>query len=94
VTHGFPQDPSPLFRSSKFKIENRLGLEEQRIEAVLSALAALDAPNVLNSELARPGEAHKRFELAEFLSDYHLVVFLGTTQLLSVVSNSRRGYIF
>jgi nuclear protein localization protein 4 homolog len=52
----------------------------------MSKLAALDAPSIPPSVLAKPGEAHKRFALAEFLSDWHLVAFLGTTQLFSVVS--------
>lgn len=53
----------------------------------MSALADLDAPNIQDSRSAKPGEAHKRTALAQFLSDWHLVVFLGTTQLFSPVSN-------
>ncbi|KAJ7693672.1 NPL4 family-domain-containing protein [Mycena rosella] len=83
VTHGFPQNPSPLFQSSKFAIENRPGLEDQRVESVISALARLDAPNIVDSRSAKPGEAHKRRELAAWLSDWHLVAFLDTTQLFS-----------
>ncbi|KAK7064546.1 nuclear protein localization protein 4 [Favolaschia claudopus] len=83
VTHGFPQSPSPLFQSAKFAIENRPGLEDQRVENVISALARLDAPNIGDSRLAKPGEAHKRRELATWLSDWHLVAFLDTTQLFS-----------
>ncbi|KAJ7456612.1 NPL4 family-domain-containing protein [Mycena latifolia] len=83
VTHGFPQNPSPLFQSSKFAIENRPGLEDQRVENVISALARLDAHNIVDSRIAKPGEAHKRRELAAWLSDWHLVAFLDTTQLFS-----------
>ncbi|KAG5654030.1 hypothetical protein H0H81_008046 [Sphagnurus paluster] len=83
VTHGFPQNPSPLFRSTRFKIENRPGLEDQRVEQVMSALADLDAPNIHDNHTAKPGEARKRLELAKWLSDWHLVAFLGTTQLFS-----------
>ncbi|KAJ7139750.1 NPL4 family-domain-containing protein [Mycena epipterygia] len=83
VTHGFPQNPSPLFLSSKFAIENRPGLEDQRVESAISALASLDAPNIVDSRIAKPGEAHKRRELATWLSDWHLVAFLDTTQLFS-----------
>jgi nuclear protein localization family protein 4 len=86
VTHGFPQNPSPLFQSSRFAIENRPGLEDQRIEGVISTLAGLDAPNIVDSRVAKPGEAHKRRELATWLSDWHLVAFLDTTQLFSPVS--------
>ncbi|KAJ7101003.1 NPL4 family-domain-containing protein [Mycena crocata] len=83
VTHGFPQNPSPLFQSSKFAIENRPGLEDQRVEGVISTLATLDAPNIVDSRMAKPGEAHKRRALAAWLSDWHLVAFLDTTQLFS-----------
>lgn len=83
VTHGFPQDPSPLFQSSKFAIENRPGLEDQRVENVITALARLDAPNIVDTRISKPGEAHKKRELAAWLSDWHLVAFLDTTQLFS-----------
>ncbi|KAJ7275414.1 NPL4 family-domain-containing protein [Mycena haematopus] len=83
VTHGFPQNPSPLFQSSRFAIENRPGLEDQRVESVISTLAQLDAPNIPDSRHAVPGDAHKRRELAAWLSDWHLVAFLDTTQLFS-----------
>ncbi|KAL0576570.1 nuclear protein localization protein 4 [Marasmius crinis-equi] len=83
VTHGFPQNPSPMFRSIQFPIENRPGLEDQRIERALAELARLDAPNILDSKHAKPGEAQKTFALAQWLSDWHLVAFLDTTQLLS-----------
>ncbi|KAF7339992.1 hypothetical protein MVEN_01916900 [Mycena venus] len=83
VTHGFPQNPSPLFQSARFAIENRPGLEDQRVESVISTLARLDAPNIVDSRIAKPGEAHKRTALAAWLSDWHLVAFLDTTQLFS-----------
>ncbi|KAF8213471.1 NPL4 family, putative zinc binding region-domain-containing protein [Mycena galopus ATCC 62051] len=72
VTHGFPQNPSPLFQSAKFAIENRPGLEDQRVEGVISTLAQLEAPTILDSRNAKPGEAHKRRALATWLSDWHL----------------------
>ncbi|KAK1229814.1 nuclear protein localization protein 4 [Marasmius sp. AFHP31] len=83
VTHGFPQSPSPMFRSIQFPIENRPGLEDQKIERALSELAKLDAPSIVDSKHAKPGDAHKTFALARWLSDWHLVAFLDTTQLLS-----------
>ncbi|KAI0079865.1 polyubiquitin-tagged protein recognition complex Npl4 component [Panus rudis PR-1116 ss-1] len=81
VSHGFPQEPSPLFRSIQFPIENRPGLEDQHIEKVLHALARLNAPDIRES--TQGGNAQQRAELAKFLSDWHLVAFLGTTQLIS-----------
>ncbi|KAK7694263.1 hypothetical protein QCA50_001443 [Cerrena zonata] len=38
VSHGFPQEPAPLFRSAKYHIENRPGLEDQHIEGILKSL--------------------------------------------------------
>ncbi|KAG6886821.1 hypothetical protein C0992_002181 [Termitomyces sp. T32_za158] len=83
VTHGFPQNPSPMFKSTRFKIENRPGLEDQSVEQVLSILLSLDAPDIVESRFAKPGEFHKRKEMATCLSDWHLVAFLGTSQLFS-----------
>ncbi|KAG1757330.1 NPL4 family-domain-containing protein [Suillus lakei] len=71
VTHGFPQSPSPLFRSNQFAIENRPGLEDQRIE------------DLSDNPLTSTSDASKRLELAKWLSDWHLLGFLETTQLVS-----------
>jgi nuclear protein localization family protein 4 len=83
VTHGFPQNPSPLFRSAAFNIENRPGLEDQRVEDVMKALARLDAPNIYDTRHGKDNNPQKRAELAKWLSDWHLIAFLGTTQLFS-----------
>ncbi|THH01499.1 hypothetical protein EW026_g1189 [Hermanssonia centrifuga] len=83
VSHGFPQNPSPLFRSSKFNIENRPGLEDQRIEGVMRELSRLKAPDIHPS--FHGGDPQQRAELANWLSDWHLIAFLGTTQLISQV---------
>lgn len=83
VTHGFPQTPSPLFRSNQFAIENRPGLEDQHIEDVLRTLAKLGAPQLSDSPLTSTSDASKRLELAKWLSDWHLLAFLETTQLVS-----------
>ncbi|THH28283.1 hypothetical protein EUX98_g5902 [Antrodiella citrinella] len=77
VSHGFPQAPSPLFRSTKFAIENRPGLETQNIETVLRELSRLGAPDITEKSGA------DRSDLLRYLSDWHLVAFLGTTQLIS-----------
>lgn len=83
VTHGFPQSPSPLFRSNQFSIENRPGLENQHIEDVLRTFARLGAPQLSDSPLTSASDASKRLELAKWLSDWHLLAFLETTQLVS-----------
>jgi hypothetical protein len=90
VTHGFPQNPSPAFRSHHFAIENRPGLEEQSIERVMRSLNELGAPDLSTSTSRQGGGgggSHRRLELAKWLSDWHLVAFLGTCGLLSEVSN-------
>ncbi|KAI0336196.1 polyubiquitin-tagged protein recognition complex Npl4 component [Cubamyces sp. BRFM 1775] len=81
VTHGFPQNPSPLFRSIKYKIENRPGLEDQSTEDVLRQLAQLEAYDI--PESSQGGDLQKRQVLARFISDWHLIAFLGTTGLIS-----------
>lgn len=70
----------PLFRSTKFHIENRPGLEDQSIEGVIKELAKLNAPEVTPGS---GGDRSKKHSLAEWLSDWHLIAFLATTQLFS-----------
>ncbi|KAI0029157.1 polyubiquitin-tagged protein recognition complex Npl4 component [Vararia minispora EC-137] len=81
VTNGFPQNSAPIIRSQQFPIENRPGLEDQSIELVLRRLNELHAPDVGKSDADR--DAHRRLELAKWLSDWHLIAFLGTSGLFS-----------
>ncbi|KAI0067936.1 polyubiquitin-tagged protein recognition complex Npl4 component [Artomyces pyxidatus] len=81
VTHGFPQNPSPLFHAHAFAIENRPGLEDQKIERVLESLNKLHAPDVHDSR--HDTDSHRRLELAKWLSDWHLAAFLGASGLFS-----------
>lgn len=74
-----------MFHSTKFNIENRSGLESQTIESVLDSLRRLGAPDMHPSTHSGGGDAHKRIELAKWLSDWHLIAFLGTTGLVSEV---------
>ncbi|KAF8624850.1 hypothetical protein AX15_005730 [Amanita polypyramis BW_CC] len=83
VTHGFPQNPAPLFRSTQFPIENRQGLEDQSLEIVLKRLTQLEPSSIEDSRNSNSGVAHKRRALAEWLSDWHLITFLETTHLIS-----------
>ena len=46
---------------------------------MLKELNRLHAPDIV----AGSGASHRRSELAHYLSDWHLVAFLGTTQLVS-----------
>ncbi|RPD58377.1 polyubiquitin-tagged protein recognition complex Npl4 component [Lentinus tigrinus ALCF2SS1-6] len=82
VSHGFPQSPSPLFRSVDYKIENRPGLEDQTTQNALSRLADIQAYDV--HESGAGGDRSKRQAVAKLISDWHLVAFLGTTGLLGL----------
>lgn len=69
-----------MFQSTQFAIENRPGLEDQNLDNAMTTLRRLEAPSLL------PGsESFKKTELATWLSDWHLVSFLQTTQLFSPV---------
>jgi nuclear protein localization family protein 4 len=59
----------------------------------MSQLLQLEAPDIHESRTAKPGEAHKRIELAKWLSDWHLIAFLGTTHLISDVRFPRSLHV-
>lgn len=80
MSHGFPKNRAPLFHSTKFHIENRPGLEDQSVEGVIKELAKLNTPEITPGN---GGDLSKKRALAEWISDWHLVAFLATTQLLS-----------
>ena len=80
MSHGFPKDEAPLVRSTKFHIENRPGLEDQSTEGVIRELAKLNAPEVTPRS---SGDHSKKRALTEWMSDWHLIAFLATTQLFS-----------
>lgn len=69
-----------MFQSTEFAIENRPGLEDQQVESILSSLNRLGT-----SSLEDMRNGIKRLEVAKWLSDWHLITFLETTQLLSPV---------
>ena len=71
---------APLFRSTKFHIENRPGLEDQSIEGVIKELARLNTPEIVPGG---GGDPSKKRALAEWISDWHLIAYLATTQLFS-----------
>jgi len=79
-----------MFQSSQFGIENRPGLEDQNLENAMATLRRLEAPSML------PGsDSYKKIELATWLSDWHLVAFLQTTQLFSpVIFFIRKSFFF
>jgi nuclear protein localization family protein 4 len=62
-------------------------VEEQSIEQVMRSLNTLGAPDVQPSRQGvSDGDTQRRLELAKWLSDWHLLAFLGTCGLLSEVT--------
>ncbi|KAG8881831.1 nuclear protein localization protein 4, partial [Tulasnella sp. 403] len=77
LTHGFPTSPSPVFLSHSFPVENRPGIDRQAISQVISALSELKAPEI------QPGQTgDKAKEVVKYLSDWHLLAFIGTMGVL------------
>ena len=62
-------------------------MEDQSVENALAKFAELQADDIGQS--AQGGDRAKRETLAKFISDWHLVAFLGTTGLISPVSPIR-----
>ena len=85
MTHGFPQNPSPVFLSTKFPIENRPGLEDQDIQRVLKDLWKLKAPDISSNPSSASKEPGSFQQLVNYLSDWHLIVFLRSSGLFSEV---------
>ncbi|KZW02624.1 polyubiquitin-tagged protein recognition complex, Npl4 component [Exidia glandulosa HHB12029] len=77
LTHGFPKEPSPIFRSVKFPIENRASLQMQTPDKLFSSLREAHAPDVTDSKQGlTPDHRQQRATLARLLSDWHLLAFL------------------
>lgn len=77
LSHGFPTAPSPAFLSTSFSIENRPGIEEQDVSSIIADLGRLKAGEVT---LGQGGTRTK--ELLKYLSDWHLLAYLGAVGLL------------
>jgi nuclear protein localization family protein 4 len=77
-----------MFRSTKFPIENRPGLEDGTIQKVIAELGRLRAPELEPSTHSTADDAHRRLQLAQWFSDWHLLAFLGTTGLVSEVGET------
>jgi nuclear protein localization family protein 4 len=55
-------------------------LEDQSTEGVIKELAKLNAPEITPGD---GGDHSKKRALAEWISDWHLIAFLATTQLFT-----------
>jgi nuclear protein localization family protein 4 len=85
VTHGFPTNPTPAFLSTTFQIENRPEFGKQDVTAIIRALAQLHAPAIQDSRHGGGKDIVQRKQLLTFLSDWHLLAFLGSVGVLSEV---------
>ena len=74
VTHGFPINPSPVFRSNTFAVENRSLREPQEFSTILRDLNRLGATDLR--------EASTVLKVMDYLSDFHLLLFLPSTGIL------------
>lgn len=70
-THGFPTEPNPRFLSHAFPIENRPGLHDQSMDALLAQVRQYTT------------DATQREALMHWLSDWHLLLFLAKSELLT-----------
>lgn len=74
LTHGFPKEPNPQFKSLKFPIESREILGEgQEIGAVAKQLGL------------KGGKQSDDSQLVEAVSDFHLLCYIHTLGILSKV---------
>lgn len=76
ITHGFPNDPDPLFLSQNFPVENRPGLHDQSMEVVVRELLRILQTSDLDVSDTATWPARIKQEVAKWLSDWHLVSFL------------------
>ncbi|CAE6452256.1 unnamed protein product [Rhizoctonia solani] len=74
VTHGFPINPSPIFRSNSFAVENRSLLEPQELSTILRDLHRLGATDLRDAATV--------LKVMDYLSDFHLLLFLPNTGML------------
>ncbi|KAB5594916.1 Nuclear protein localization protein 4 [Ceratobasidium theobromae] len=74
VTHGFPINPSPVFRSNSFAVENRPLLESQEFSTVMRDLHQLGATDLRESTTV--------YKVMNYLSDFHLLLFLPSIGIL------------
>lgn len=91
VTHGFPNVPAPRFLSTEpFAVENRPGLHDQTLEKALASITAAVGDYVDLTDIKGKGKASAtggdvamvRQKLVGALSDWHLLAFLDTTNIL------------
>lgn len=98
MTHGFPKEAKPLFRSWSFAIENRQGLHDQNLQSFLSSVNQIVGHRILvplgeasGSNGKGKGKAEDdlhevRQKLVDLLSDWHLLCFLQTSGFTEAVS--------
>lgn len=98
ITHGFPNDPDPLFLSTSFPVENRGLLDDQSMEVVVRNLMRILQSSDLEVGDTSTWPARIKTEVAKWLSDWHLVTFLAIhgpfstdeQKLVAMVSTAHR----
>jgi nuclear protein localization family protein 4 len=75
LTHGFPNDPNPLFQNISFPIENRTQTS-QSIEKAIDLL----------SPAVAKADAEQKTAVEGVLSDWHLLFFLTQCGMFDEVS--------
>lgn len=97
LTHGFPADPSPCFRTpTPFAIENRVGINDQSMDLIVSRLGPvlskiIDAFPQQHAGYDTKGKGKAQdeqclLELQTYLSDWHLIAFIDTIGIFDRVS--------
>ena len=87
ITHGFPVDPNPLFRSNNFPTENRPDLHDQSMQVVIAQLSSILANAGVEVGDTETWPPRIKDDVAKWLSDWHLVSFLCIQGLFSLVSD-------
>ncbi|WFD42362.1 nuclear protein localization protein 4 [Malassezia psittaci] len=81
TTHGFPTASNPRFLSESFPIENRPGLHDQDLSLICRELAQYQPDFSSSSDPSLSLES--RQSLVRYLSDWHMLAFLGQTGILN-----------
>lgn len=78
-----------MFLSQSFPIENRPGLHDQDLSVFCRELAKLRPAEIHVGGAADPARAEARAALVRFLSDWHLVAFMGQAGILDADEMAR-----
>ncbi|TIA91023.1 hypothetical protein E3P81_02268 [Wallemia ichthyophaga] len=89
LTHGFPNQSNPVFKSSVFPIENRQGFQDQSVSKLISTfLPVVSESNGLGFHNSDDVDLEsvtneKKEALCDILNDWHLIAFLEPSGMFS-----------